>query len=161
VPSREGDPVAARRGLFRVGMLAVALPQVAISTWALIAPHSFYRDFPGGGRHWLPPLGSFNGHLINDYGSFTLGLAVGLILAAIWAERRAVQVALAAWLVGAAPHLIWHATNTEAYGTTDNAGTLVGLALYVIVPLGLLVLTRTPRPRAAAASATAKAGEEA
>src|SRR4051794_2047084 len=78
VPGTERDAVSTRRGVFRVGMLAVALPQAAVSIWALVAPRSFYRDFPGAGRHWLPPLGSFNEHLVNDYGAFTLGLAIAL-----------------------------------------------------------------------------------
>ncbi len=134
------------KGLFRFGLLIVALPQLAISTWALAAPRSFYDDFPGLGRHWIPPLGPFNEHFITDYGSFTLALAVLLIIAAVMLDRRVVQVALSVWIVGAIPHFVWHAFNSDPFDATDTIGNLGGLALYVLVPGVLLFLTTRKEP---------------
>ena len=36
----------------RIMLGLLAMTGLVVGTWALFAPHSFYGDFPGGGRHW-------------------------------------------------------------------------------------------------------------
>ena len=142
--ANRGDPIAARRGVFRAGLLVVAATQVLVGLWALIAPRSFYDDFPGGGRNWISSLGPYDEHLVRDVGSSFTALVVLLVLAAAFLELRLVQAALAAWLVFSIPHLAYHLTTTEAYSAGDNVASLAGLALQVVLPLVLLVLTFRP-----------------
>jgi hypothetical protein len=130
-----------RRGLFRVLLLALALPQAAAGLWALLSPRGWYDDFPGFGRAWISPLGAYNDHFAVDVGAGLLALAVLLIAAAIRPERRLVRVSLVVWLVFAIPHLIFHASNTDRLESFDNIANLIVLALAVVVPIVLLVLS--------------------
>lgn len=73
-----------------------------------------------------------------------MGIAAALGLAAIIAEPRVVQVVLLAALVQAVPHLIFHLSHPDTL--RDTGGPLLltvsALALPVVLPLGLLWLTR-------------------
>ena len=83
----------------------------------------------------------YNEHLIRDYGALNLALAVLLVSAAIYLERRLVRVALVTWLVFATPHFVFHLGQTHHFSATSNAEQLGGLALLVVLPLVLLFLT--------------------
>ena len=123
-----------------LGLLAVAAADVGV--WALAAPRSFYDDFPGGGRSWVGAVGPYNEHLVRDVGGLNLALAVLLLAAAVLLERRLVFVALAAYLVNAVPHFIFHVTHMDELSTGDQVAQTVSLALAVVVPLALLPLAR-------------------
>jgi hypothetical protein len=124
----------------RYGLLVLAVGQIGGGLWALVAPRSFYGDFPGGGRHWVSALGPYNEHMTIDYGSLSLGLVIVMGAAAIALERRLVLVALVGWLGWALPHLIFHILNLGSYDTTDAVANVITLGLTVLVPLGLLPL---------------------
>ena len=64
------------------------------STW-------FFRIVPG-----VPETGPFNAHLVADSGTFYLGIATGLVLAALYPQRHAVAVLIAA--VASLMHAILH-----------------------------------------------------
>jgi hypothetical protein len=143
------------RRWLRAGLLFLAATPAFVSGWILLAPRSFYDDFPGGGREWVSALPPYNEHLLRDYGAANLGFFVLLVAAAVLLERRLVQVALLAYAASAAPHLVYHLTTTESYSTSDDVLSLGSLALTVLLPLGLLLLTRERAPaREAAAGAT-------
>lgn len=146
--SNQGDAVAARPGVFRVGLLVLAASQVLTGAWALIAPRSFYDDFPGAGRSWVSVLGPYDEHLVRDVGASFTALVVLLVLAAVFLELRLVQAALVAWLVYSIPHLGYHLTTTDAYSVGDNIASLAGLGLQVVLPAALLVMSvRAPAAR--------------
>jgi hypothetical protein len=111
-----------------------------VGGWALVSPRGFYSSFPIQAQHWISRLGAFDEHLIVDYGSMSVALTLVLACAAIALERRLSTVALAAWLVWASPHFLYHALNTERLTTAGNIANLASLSASVIVPLGLLVL---------------------
>src|SRR5437870_11145868 len=92
----------------RTVLWLLAIPNLAVVLWAGLAPHSWYRDFPGFGRHWLLELGPYSEHLTRDFG-FALA-ALGLFLGWAAANERASirQAALAALVLFAGPHLIYH-----------------------------------------------------
>jgi hypothetical protein len=149
------------RGILRAGLVLLALPAVVIGLWTLIAPHDFYVNFPGGGRHWVSALPPYNEHLLRDFGSANLTIALVLIGAAWLLERHLIQVALAAYIVGTLAHLGYHLTTTEHYSTGDNVGSLGGFAIELILATALLFLTReivkasgAPRPGASSPSPT-------
>ncbi len=119
-----------------LGLLAAV--QVVDGFYALLAPRSFYEDFPAG-RGWVEALPAYNEHLVRDVGSLFLATAVVLIAAAVWLERRLVLVALISFLVYSVPHLIYHLLNLEPFSTGDAIAEAVTLALTVIAPVWLLV----------------------
>jgi hypothetical protein len=130
-----GDSRPAHRGLQRGGLLLLAANPLVGGLWALILPRSFYEDFPLPGRDWVSTLGSYNEHLIRDYGALNLALAVLLAAAAILLERRLVQVALVTWLVFATPHFVFHLGETHHFSARSNMEQLGGLGLVVLLPL--------------------------
>lgn len=149
--SERNGPVAARAGLFRGGLLLLAASQVVTGLWALVAPRSFYDDFPGAGRSWVSALGPYDEHLVRDVGASFTALVVLLVLAAAFLELRLVQAALVTWLVYSIPHFAYHVTTTDAYSTGDNVASLAGLALQVVLPAALLAVSfRAPAVHARA-----------
>ena len=124
-------------------MLAVTPALVGI--WATIAPRGFYDNFPGGGHHWVSAVGPYDEHLVRDVGALYLGSLVLLVLAFAWLDRRLVQAALVSYVVAVVPHLVYHATALDNLSTGDAVAEMAGLALNLLLPLGLLATTRTRR----------------
>ena len=139
-----------RRKAIRAGFGVLAVMQGFAALWALLAPRSFYEDFPGFGRHWVSALPPYNEHLITDYGGGFLALALLAALAAILLERRVVQVAAVCWLVASVPHFIFHLTTLASYRTADTLGSVISLAVFVAIPLAILVALREARSPAVA-----------
>jgi hypothetical protein len=142
---------------YRYGLLLVAFGQLGATVQALVAPRSFYEDFPFG-RGWVEAYPSYNDHLIYDYGAYTLGAVVALVIAAIWLDRRVIQVVTVSWLVSATIHFVNHVLTIDRYGTGDAIVNLSGLFLFVAVPGALLIRSRHERAedpgRAGARAAT-------
>jgi hypothetical protein len=127
-------------------MLAlVAAAQAEVGIWGEVAPRSFYNSFPGFGRHWVSPVGPYDEHLVRDYASAEIGFAVLLACAAIWFSRRLVLVAGAAFLAGTLPHFVFHLTTTEQLPAIDNALSLGGFVVeMVLVAIAMLAVVRPP-----------------
>jgi hypothetical protein len=117
----------------RAALLVVAAAQAEVGIWGVAAPRSFYDDFPGFGRHWVSPIGPYDQHLVRDYASAELGFALLLLCAAIWFERRVVLIAGAAFLIGTLPHFGYHLTTTGDLPPLDNALSLAGFALEMLL----------------------------
>jgi hypothetical protein len=126
----------------RVGLVLLGAPLAAIGPWAVLAPHSWFDDFPGGGMHWVSAIGPYNEHLASDVGAFFLALGGLLVFAAVLLDRRLVQGALGALIVYSVPHLIYHLTELDAYSTRDVVLNMITLGSIVVVPLLMLALTR-------------------
>jgi hypothetical protein len=122
----------------RFGLLALAIGQIGSGAWALLAPRSFYDDFPGGGRSWVSPLGPYNEHMTVDYGALSLGIVILLVGAAWILERRLVLIAIAGYMGWSVPHFLWHMANLGPYDTTDAVANVITLGLTVAVPLALI-----------------------
>ena len=130
---------------YRYGLLVIAFAQLGATLQALLTPRSFYNDFPLG-RGWVHAYPAYNDHLIYDYGAYTLGAVVALVIAAIWLDRRVVQLATVSWLVSATIHLINHVVTVGRYGTGDAVANLTGLFLFVAIPGGLLIRSLNESP---------------
>jgi hypothetical protein len=153
------------RGVIRLALIYMSIALGLVAAWILIAPKHFYDEFPGPSQ-WVSALPPYNEHLIRDFGSAGLGLAVLAALAALWMERRLVQAAAIALFVGSLPHAIYHSTTTDAYSTADNVFSLGGLYLQVALPLLILYLASGQRQapvasRSAATTATPTTPKEA
>lgn len=148
---QSGQSVAAlKRGhtslLPRAALALVAALQAEIGVWGVLAPHSFYSGFPGGGQHWVSVLGPYDEHLVRDFAAGELGLMVVLACAAVWFERRLVLVAAAAFLAAELPHFAYHLTTTDSLSTTANLASLGGFVLQLLlVGAAAIGVVRDPR----------------
>ena len=136
----------------RLGLIALAVPQLSTGLWAVLDPSGWYEGFPGGGRTWVSADGPFNHHLAGDAGAGFLATGVILVLAAVWFERRVVQTALLAMLAFAIPHFASHLNNNALSGS-DSAMSYGGLAVTVLGPIVLLLVTARPTRRTEVAAA--------
>ncbi len=128
-------------------LVLLAIPQLVTGAWAVLAPSSFFRDFPGGGRRWVVTDGPFNHHLTGDAGAGFLAVFAVLALAALWPELRLVQAALIAFAVHTVPHFLYHVTHPDAdLSTADQIASTWGLAFEAVVAIALLAaVSRSPR----------------
>lgn len=124
------------RTWLQAGLLLVAGAEAGAGSWQLVAPMSFYANFP-----WVSMLPPYSEHLMRDTGALTLSTVVVLGAAAIVMERRLVVTALVSYLTFTVPHLIVHMTHLEHYSTAAATEQTVVLGLTVALPAGLLVLT--------------------
>lgn len=143
-----GDHVTRHRGAIRYLLLALSIPQALIGLWALLAPRSFYDDFPAGTDGWVNVLGPFDEHLVSDVGALFVGLAFLLVFAAATLRRGTVLAAAVTWLIFAVPHLVWHVSNLGPYETADAVANTVTLAWTVAGGVLVLVLLRASAGRA-------------
>ena len=68
--------------VFRAVLGVLGAVQLIDGLYALLAPRSFYEDFPFG-RGWVEALPAYNEHLVRDVGALFLATAV-VLLAAAW-----------------------------------------------------------------------------
>jgi hypothetical protein len=145
---RENGTVAVASWV-RLGLVALAVPQAITGLWAILDPSGWFTDFPGFDPRLVAAEPPYNVHLATDVGGGFLATAVALLLAAWWADRRTVFLALATYLALAVPHLAYHAAN-PAPGLTDTEDlrNVVTLMIAVLVPLVLGWGARARRPAA-------------
>ena len=132
----------------RIGLIVLALSSAPLGVWATLAPRSFYDDFPGMGRHWVALDGPYNHHLVTDFGSLNLALAVVTIAALIYLTRPLIIATALAWLAYAIPHELYHARHLDPFGTSDKVLQLAGIGLDIAVAVALLVTEATANRRA-------------
>lgn len=113
----------------------------------------FFRLVPG-----VPETGPFNAHLVADSGTFYLGLAVGLVYAALDARRHAVAVAIAAVasVMHSALHIYSHEAGLLSYEHLFTE--MVGIYVPTIVLCVLAFILM--RPQREAASGALRAAQE-
>jgi len=133
---------SSRPVVLRTGLILLATFNTLVGVWLLVAPDSFFRNFPGLGMHWVSVFPPYNEHALTDFGGALLGVTAVVWIAALVLERRLVQVALVAQLVQAVPHFVYHLAHLEALPTDEAIASQVTLAMPVVVPLLLLWLTR-------------------
>jgi hypothetical protein len=128
-----------------------------VGSWAAFAPESWFRSFPGFGRHWLPMLGMYNEHLARDVGALYLGLMVLSIGAAFRVgDSYLVQLTGASWTLFSALHLIYHLDHLAMYTGLDWWGNLLSLGLTLLAGMALLL----PAPAGYAALRAARSGRD-
>ena len=116
----------------------LSIVSVQIGVWALVAPRSFYDDFPGLGRTWVSVDGPFNEHLVRDVGALNLALATLFLVAFVRLGRELITISGVLALVWGIPHAIYHLVNTDALETADLTASLLGLIFFVLVGGGLI-----------------------
>jgi hypothetical protein len=138
-------PLGAPRAAVRLVAGLLAAVQLTDGFYALLAPRSFFDDFPLG-RGWVEALPAYNEHLTRDVGGLFLATGVVLAAAAVYLERRLVIVALGSFLFYSVPHLIFHLFNLDGLSTGDAIAEAVSLALTVFAPVIVLMLMLRAKP---------------
>src|SRR2546427_12990708 len=138
----DGASKATRTARIGLGLLAVSAFPLGVCS--VVAPRSFYDDFPGGGRHWVSADGPYNEHLVRDVGGLNLALMVVLVVAAVALGRVLVRTAAVATMVFAIPHFAYHAAHTDLYGTSDAVASLFSLGVAIVLPIIVLVVVSRP-----------------
>ncbi len=128
-------------GAIRAALVVLGTIQLGNGLYALLAPRSFYEDFPLG-RGWVEALPAYNEHLVRDVGGLFLGTAVVLLAAARSLDRRLVIVATASFLCFSVPHTIYHLLNLGPYDAFDAVANAIALGATVVVPAWILAVAR-------------------
>lgn len=119
----------------RAGLLVLAASGLIVGSWALVAPRSFYDQFPGFGHHWTAVTGPYNEHFVTDVGAAYLALTAAAVLALAWGDLRSCRLAGAVWAVFSTPHLYFHVRHLDGLTTSDKVaqlGTLGGTLLIAV-----------------------------
>src|SRR5688500_10235320 len=140
----------------RLGIVVtLAAPQLVIGLWAVLAPKHWFESFPGFDPRLVAAEPPYNEHLASDVGAGFLATGVVLLVAAVWANRAAIGMALLAFAAFTAPHAIYHAANPSdaLSGAEDAVNTLTlfnGLALVAVFAWGLRRARRETAPSSSA-----------
>ena len=132
-------------GAIRAALAILGIVQLFNGLYALLAPRSFYDDFPLG-RGWVEAIPAYNEHLVRDVGSLFIATAVVLLAAARTLDRRLVIVACISFLCFSVPHAIYHFFNLGPYDTFDVIGNVIALGATVLIPAWVLAVIRRPDP---------------
>lgn len=139
-------------GWVRVGVLVtMAVPQLVIGLWAVLAPHRWFSSFPGFDPRLVAAEPPYNRHLASDAGAGFLATGVALLVAEVWAHRVALRMALATFVAFTLPHVAYHALHPSDLlsKAADAANTLLlasGLVLAAVFAYGT---ADRPKPLAA------------
>ncbi|MBA2280373.1 MAG: hypothetical protein H0W25_03930 [Acidimicrobiia bacterium] len=114
----------------RLGVaVAMGVPQLVIGLWALVAPERWFLSFPGFDPRLVAAEPPYNEHLARDVGAGFFATGVVLIVAAAWANRAAIQIALLGFAAFTVPHVTYHATKpADALTGIENAVNALTLA---------------------------------
>lgn len=129
----------------RLGLVALAVPQAITGVWAIADGSGWFADFPGFDPRLVAAEPPFNAHLSADAGAGFLATAVALLVAAWFADRRSVRLALVTYLAFAVPHLGYHWLN-PAPGLTGAEDVRNVVTLLVAAAFPLVLAWATARP---------------
>ena len=134
----EGRRIGVPDAVARLVLGVLGAVQLTDGFYALLAPRSFYGDFPLG-RGWVEALPAYNEHLVRDVGGLFLGTGILLLAAAYYLDRRLVAITLISFLAFSVPHFVYHVLNLGPYGTADVIGNVLTLLVTVLAPAALLI----------------------
>jgi hypothetical protein len=126
--------------LHRVCLVVLIVTGVFVGGWAYFAPVHWYNSFPGMGLQWLPALGPFNDHFVEDIGAMYLAMAalsgVTIFHVTNQALMRATALSLSIFNV---LHLIYHISMLHMYGPLDAALNTTALTVVLVCSLALAI----------------------
>ena len=132
----------------RALLAALAVSAAYLGLWAVVAPDSFFEDFPGAGRHWTAQLPAYSEHLVTDVGAFYLAFALLFAWTAVRPSRELVVPVCTAFALFSAIHLAWHAAHLGGFPATDAVLQTASLAAVLVASAGAAVLAaRRPAAR--------------
>lgn len=127
----------------QVSATVLTLSAAYVGVWALLAPSSFYDDFPLPGRDWVSLAGPYDEHLVRDVGGLYLALGVVTLWAALRPRTDLFVVVGVAWEVFSVPHLLFHVGHLDGLATFDKVAQTVSLGATVLLAALLVAPSRT------------------
>ena len=128
--------------------LTLAAPQLAIGLLAVLTPRRWFDSFPGFDPRLIAAEQPFNRHLASDTGAGFLAIGVALLVAALWADRGALVLALVAYVAFTVPHVLYHALHPAdaLSGASDMINVFaIGSGLVLAAVFGRGSLRRSAR----------------
>lgn len=119
----------------RIGLALLAVTELVVGGWNLIAPELFYENFPG--VDLIPP---FSEHYARDFGGATLGIGVVLGAAALFPRSVLVIPSLLAISAFALPHAWFHLSHLHDAGAGMLAFTVFAVLGEAVLAITLLVI---------------------
>ena len=120
-------------------LLGLAVPYVVAGAWAVVAPASWYENFPGRSPRVVSALPPFNEHLAADTGAGLLATGLMMLVAGAWLRRDATVVALVGYLAFSVPHAVFHVRRFgEDLSTVENVVNSGVLWLAVVLAAAVL-----------------------
>ena len=92
----------------RTVLIGLAVPNVLAGCWAVVAPASWYEDFPGWSPRVVSALPPFNEHLASDTGAGLLATGLVMLIAGARLRRDTTVVATIGYLAFSVPHAVFH-----------------------------------------------------
>jgi hypothetical protein len=129
-------------GLLRLGIWFLTVVELAVGLVATLMPRAFYDRVP-----WVDLAPPYAEHLMRDYGAMNLALGLVFLVAAITMDRLMVRTALAAYILFAVPHLLFHVTHHQHYTTAAAIGETTALVVAVLLPIALFGFSIRGYPR--------------
>jgi hypothetical protein len=131
-----------------IGLIILAIPNLAAGLWGLLAPQHWFDNFPGWDPRLVAAFPPYNEHLAVDAASglFASGLAAAIALG--WRRREVVIVAMAAFLAFAVPHAIFHLAHpADALNGREDAVNSVSLWGEVAISVAVMITALRARRR--------------
>lgn len=122
--------------VLRAGLWLLAAVETGVGVVATFLPGVFYEKVP-----WVALTPPYSEHLMRDYGAMNLAVAVVLVVAAVTLAPLLVRTALAAMVVFAVPHLVFHATHLDRFDPAAATTEMVALGVGALLPAALLVVS--------------------
>jgi hypothetical protein len=119
----------------RLGLAVLAIAEIVIGAWNVVAPEHFYANFPGVAL--TPP---FAEHYARDFGGTILGLGIILSVAVVLPRTVLVIPALIGMAVFAIPHAYFHLEHLHDANPFETAFTLIAVVGQSVLTVALLVL---------------------
>lgn len=116
-----------------IGVIAVLM-----GAWAFFRPAGFFTDFPFPGADWVSTLGTYNEHLMRDFGSAQIGLGLAAIIVGLQRSRIGISAVLWGTVVFGTLHFGYHTGTFGMFETISAASQAAALSAFIVTPLVLL-----------------------
>jgi hypothetical protein len=131
-----------------IGLVILAIPNLAAGLWGLIAPEDWFDNFPGWAPRLVAAFPPYNEHLAVDAASGLFASGVAAAIALGWRRREVVIVAMAAFLAFALPHAIFHLAHpADALNGREDALNSVSLWAEVAISVAVMITALRARRR--------------
>jgi hypothetical protein len=131
-----------------VGLVILAIPNLAAGLWGLIAPEHWFDNFPGWAPRLVAAFPPYNEHLAVDAASGLFASGVAAAIALGWRRRDVVIVAMAVFLAFALPHASFHLAHpAEALSGREDAVNTVTLWGAVAISAAVMITALRVRRR--------------
>lgn len=111
---------------------------LVMGAWAFAFPAGFFDDFPVSGAGWVSALGSYNEHLMRDFGSAQVGLGLTAVMVGVRRSRDGILAVLSGVVIYGLLHLGYHVGTFGMFDTLSALSQATTLVAFIVIPLLVL-----------------------